>query len=236
MLARADRLVGQRARRSACGAGRSTPSPIAGCACTVDRLGLAPDFTVLDQADSADLMDLVRGDLQLGRGQRERRFPRKDTLAAIYSRMVNAGTALSTCSKPRYPWCVDDADGDAPTVRRVHRAASAPRTCSTTTICCCSGGRWPRRPVGQHAARQVEHVLVDEYQDTNPLQAHILRALRRDKRNLMVVGDDAQAIYASAPPACATSWIFRRSSPARGESRWSRTTAPRGPSWTSRTR
>src|SRR5438270_7044532 len=58
-------------------------------------LGLAPDFTVLDQADSADLLDLVRGDLQLDRAQRERRFPKKDTLAAIYSRMVNAGQPLS---------------------------------------------------------------------------------------------------------------------------------------------
>jgi DNA helicase-2/ATP-dependent DNA helicase PcrA len=49
--------------------------------------------------------------------------------------------------------------------------------------------------VGRQAAREFEHILVDEYQDTNPLQAEILLALRRDTRNLMVVGDDAQAIY-----------------------------------------
>ena len=55
--------------------------------------------------------------------------------------------------------------------------------------------------VGQDGRAQFEHVLVDEYQDTNPLQAQILQSLRGDEnRNLMVVGDDAQAIYASAPP------------------------------------
>src|SRR5262245_26097915 len=68
-------------------------------------LGLPPDFTVLDQADTADLLDLVRGDLHLGKGQRERRFQKKDTLAAIYSRMVNTGVCLSTVLETAYPWC-----------------------------------------------------------------------------------------------------------------------------------
>src|SRR6202022_4661475 len=54
-------------------------------------LGLSPDFTVLDQADMADLMDLIRGELHPARDKRDRRFPRKDTLVSIYSRMVNAG-------------------------------------------------------------------------------------------------------------------------------------------------
>src|SRR5207245_6487483 len=51
-------------------------------------------------------------------------------------------------------------------------------------------------PAGVTAGKQFEHVLVDEYQDTNPLQAQILQSLRAENRNLMVVGDDAQAIYA----------------------------------------
>ncbi len=162
-------------------------------------LGLSPDFTVLDQADSADLMDLARNDVLPGAAASDRalqrRFPKKDTLAAIYSRMVNAGQPLSLILETSYPWCVDDAD----LIRRVFADFTSRkrgqnlldyddlllfwRTLAETST-------------GQEAARDVEHILVDEYQDTNPLQAQILLALRREQRNLMVVGDDAQAIYA----------------------------------------
>ena len=67
---------------------------------------------MLDQADMADLMDLIRGEQhRRTRDKHERRFPRKDTLVAIYSRMVNAGQALSTVLEDAFPWCTDDADG-----------------------------------------------------------------------------------------------------------------------------
>src|SRR5436305_2152532 len=72
-------------------------------------IGLHPDFTILDQADTADLLDLLRGDLGLGR--RERRFPRKDTLASIYSRTVNSAAGLSQVIEKAFPWCQDDLDG-----------------------------------------------------------------------------------------------------------------------------
>src|SRR5207244_7235115 len=79
-------------------------------------LGLRPDFTVMDQADAADLMNLVRGELRLGTG--ERRFPRKDTLAAIYSRAVNAREKLPAVLRAHFPWCGDEVDG----IRRVFQA------------------------------------------------------------------------------------------------------------------
>ena len=66
-------------------------------------LGLRPDFTVLDQSDGADVMNLLRE--ELGFSSRERRFPRKDTLASIYSRTVNAGEKLPDVVKRHYPWC-----------------------------------------------------------------------------------------------------------------------------------
>jgi len=159
-------------------------------------IGLAPDFTVLDQSDMADLLDLIRGDLQLGTGkQRERRFPRKDTLVGIYSRMVNASTSLSAVLEGAYPWCVDEVDG----IRRIfadytrHKRAQNVLDYDDLLLF------WrvlAESDAGREAARLFEHVLVDEYQDTNPLQAHILLGLRRDIKNVMVVGDDAQAIYA----------------------------------------
>src|ERR1700730_18389539 len=74
-------------------------------------LGLSPDFTVLDQADMADLMDFIRGEQHPARDKHERRFPRKDTLVAIYSRMVNAEEGLSTVLEMAFPGCTDDADG-----------------------------------------------------------------------------------------------------------------------------
>ncbi|MGZ8650847.1 MAG: UvrD-helicase domain-containing protein, partial [Actinomycetota bacterium] len=79
-------------------------------------LGLRPDFTVLDQSDGADVMNLLRE--ELGFATRERRFPRKDTLASIYSRTVNAGEKLTDVLKRHYPWCIEEADG----IRQVFQA------------------------------------------------------------------------------------------------------------------
>src|SRR6266566_8452240 len=132
-------------------------------------LGLSPAFTVLDQADGADVMNLLRE--ELGFAARGRRFPRKDTLAAIHSRVVNAGVKLDDVVQRWYPWCVDDVDG----IRSIFRAYVE------------------RKRVQQ----MFDHILVDEYQDTNAIQADILAAMRPigTDHNLTVVGDDAQAIY-----------------------------------------
>src|SRR6266566_2350572 len=132
-------------------------------------LGLSPAFTVLDQADGADVMNLLRE--ELGFATRGRRFPRKDTLAAIHSRVVNAGVKLDDVVQRWYPWCVDDVDG----IRSIFRAYVE------------------RKRVQQ----MFDHILVDEYQDTNAIQADILAAMRPigTDHNLTVVGDDAQAIY-----------------------------------------
>ena len=104
----------------ASGAARSTRSPTACCGCTAAPLGLRPDFTVLDQADAADVMNLLRD--ELGFSARERRFPRKETLAGIYSRTVNAGETLGDVLKRHYPWCLDEVDGIREIFAGVHRA------------------------------------------------------------------------------------------------------------------
>jgi DNA helicase-2/ATP-dependent DNA helicase PcrA len=158
-------------------------------------LGLSPDFTVLDQADMADLMDLIRGDQHPSRDRRERRFPKKDTLVAIYSRMVNAGEGLSSVLEHAFAWCTDDADGIRSIFAEYTHRKRAQNVLDYDDLLL----YWRAlgvSPAGREMARQFEHVLVDEYQDTNPLQAQILQSLRAENRNLMVVGDDAQAIYA----------------------------------------
>jgi DNA helicase-2/ATP-dependent DNA helicase PcrA len=159
-------------------------------------LGLSPDFTVLDQADGADVMNLLRD--ELGYSARERRFPRKDTLAAIYSRTVNAGERLNDVLKRHYPWCLDEGDG----IREIFRAYTERKRQQHVLDYDDLLLFWKALATSAATAEQLaamfEHILVDEYQDTNALQADILEGMRPSAgpRNLTVVGDDAQAIYA----------------------------------------
>ena len=156
-------------------------------------LGLAPDFTVLDQADGADLMNLIRGDL--GLAERERRFPRKDTLAAIHSRTVNAGRPLDEVLRRDFPWCADEADG----IRRVLVAYTRRKrergVMDYDDLLLYWKALADDPTAGPDMASRFDHVLVDEYQDTNALQADVLSAIHRTVPNVTVVGDDAQAIY-----------------------------------------
>ena len=156
-------------------------------------LGIRPDFTVLDQADAADTMNLLRN--ELGYGDGERRFPRKETLSSIYSRTVNAGTKLADVLAQDYPWCTEEIDG----IRRIFSAYTGRKREANVLdyddllLYWKALGDSPR--TARKLAAQFDHVLVDEYQDTNRLQADILRAMRPPGTNVTVVGDDAQAIY-----------------------------------------
>jgi DNA helicase-2/ATP-dependent DNA helicase PcrA len=158
-------------------------------------LGLTPDFTVLDQADGADVMNLLRD--ELGYSSRERRFPRKDTLAAIYSRTVNAGERLTGVLGRRYPWCLDEADGIRDIFRAYMERKRRQHVLDYDDLLLFWKALATSPVAGPRLAAMFEHILVDEYQDTNALQADILEGMRPPDtpRNLTVVGDDAQAIY-----------------------------------------
>jgi DNA helicase-2/ATP-dependent DNA helicase PcrA len=159
-------------------------------------IGLRPDFTVLDQSDGADVMNLLRE--ELGFAQREKRFPRKETLAAIYSRTVNAGEKLGDVLKRHYPWCLDESDG----IRQIFQAYTTRKREQNVLDYDDLLLFWKALATSPDTrdalAAMFDHVLVDEYQDTNALQADILEGLRPPglSRNLTVVGDDAQSIYA----------------------------------------
>src|SRR6266550_306573 len=109
--------------------------------------------------------------------------------------MVNAEEGLSTVLESAFPWCTDDADGIRAIFAEYTRRKRAQNILDYDDLLLFWRALGPT-PAGQESARQFEHVLVDEYQDTNPLQAHILQSLRAENRNIMVVGDDAQSIYA----------------------------------------
>jgi len=194
MVSRAERITGERE------AGRVWGGTFHAVANRLLRLGgrplnLSPDFTVLDQADAADVMNLIRH--ELGFSARERRFPKKDTLQAIYSRTVNAGEKLGEVLKRHYPWCTDEADE----IRRIFglytERKRAQHVLDYDDLLLFWRALAHSAQAGPRIARMFEHILVDEYQDTNALQADILEGMRPPgtPRNLTVVGDDAQSIY-----------------------------------------
>ena len=158
-------------------------------------VGLSPDFTILDQSDAADVLDLVRE--ELGFSTTSKRFPRKHTLASIYSRTVNSGTQLSRILDRFYPWCREDLD-DIGKIFRAYTVRKRRQQLVDYDDLLLFWKAMATSPASdERLASMFEHILVDEYQDTNGLQADILEAMRPPDggRNLTVVGDDSQAIY-----------------------------------------
>ncbi|HEY3075720.1 MAG TPA: ATP-dependent helicase [Burkholderiales bacterium] len=157
------------------------------------RVGLQPNFSVLDRGDAADLMDVVRH--ELGFSKAERRFPRKDTCLAIYSHKVNTQGALRDTLDAHFPWCAEWEEQ----LTRLCRAYVERKLDNQALDYDDLLLYWHAMLGDERLARDIgsgfDHLLVDEYQDTNVLQAEILARLRPDGKGLTVVGDDAQAIY-----------------------------------------
>jgi len=194
MTRRAQRIVGELAmqvRLPWSGTFHSMANRLIRRHCT--RVGLQPNFSVLDRGDAADLMDVVRHELGLSRA--ERRFPRKDTCLAIYSHKVNTQGALRDTLEQHFPWC---AEWEAELVR-LYRAYVERKLDNQALDYDDLLLYWHTMLADERLARDIgadfDHILVDEYQDTNVLQAEILERLRPDGQGLTVVGDDAQAIY-----------------------------------------
>lgn len=157
------------------------------------RIGLDPGFTIIDQGDSADLMDLLRH--ELGFTREERRFPRKTTCADIYSNCVNRQMALEPVLEAYFPWCIDWKKELAELFRAYVRAKQIQNLLDYDDLL--QNWMWlcENSELAEAVSSQFDHVLVDEYQDTNVLQARILKLLRPSGNGLTVVGDDAQSIY-----------------------------------------
>ena len=156
-------------------------------------LGLDPQFTVLDRADAADLLDALRQ--ELGLAQKEQRFPRKETCLQIYSHRVNTQRPLRVTLEEQFPWCAHwEAELTGLFRAYVERKQREHLLDYDDLLLYWHVMMSEARLAGQ-VGGQFDHVLVDEYQDTNTLQAEILHALKPEGAGLAVVGDDAQAIY-----------------------------------------
>jgi ATP-dependent DNA helicase UvrD/PcrA len=158
-----------------------------------ERIGLAPSFTIHDRADSADLMNLARHDL--GLTKTESRFPTKATCLAIYSRTVNAQAALADVLAQAFPWCADWEEELRRLFATYVEAKQHHNVLDYDDLLLYWAQVMAVPALAGEIAERFDHVLVDEYQDTNRLQATILLALKPDGRGLSVVGDDAQSIY-----------------------------------------
>jgi DNA helicase-2/ATP-dependent DNA helicase PcrA len=157
-------------------------------------IALDPSFTVLDREDAADLLDLVRH--QLGFAKTERRFPRKGTCLAIYSRVVNAQEPLGECLRHSFAWYAEwepqlrQLFGAYVDAKRARHVLDYDDLLLTWWI------MMSEPALAAQVGQRFDQVLVDEYQDTNKLQADILLRLKPDGTGVTVVGDDAQSIYA----------------------------------------
>jgi DNA helicase-2/ATP-dependent DNA helicase PcrA len=159
-----------------------------------EQIGLQPHFTIHDREDSADLMNLFRH--QLGFSQTESRFPTKGTCLSIYSRAVNAEMPLGTVLQGHFPWCAAWEEQLRELFAGYVEAKQAQGVLDYDDLLLYWAQMVSDPGLAAHLAERFDHVLVDEYQDTNRLQSSILLALKPGGAGLTVVGDDAQSIYA----------------------------------------
>ena len=156
-------------------------------------IGLDPAFSILDRGDAADLMDLVRD--ELGLSESKGRFPKKATCLGIYSYAVNARMPLRDALLRSFPWCAEWEEPLKGLFAAYVAAKQAQSVLDYDDLLLYWAQMMEVGEIAQWVSARFDHVLVDEYQDTNALQASILLALKPDGVGLTVVGDDAQSIY-----------------------------------------
>ncbi|GAC1483628.1 MAG: ATP-dependent helicase [Gemmatimonadaceae bacterium] len=192
MLSRAERLVGSNSKRVHGGTFHATAHRL--LRRYGQAAGLAKDFTIMDQGDSADLMQLSRA--QLGYGAKSKRFPKKETLQYVYSRHINTGVPIDDVVRDDYPQFVDYLEDLGKIYADYTRRKQERNLVDYDDLLLFWTLMLEASPeLGKKISGLYDHVLVDEYQDTNVLQARILRGMCKAHSNITVVGDDAQSIY-----------------------------------------
>jgi DNA helicase II / ATP-dependent DNA helicase PcrA len=158
-----------------------------------DQIGIDPAFTIHDREDSADLMNLIRH--EKGFSKTESRFPTKGTCLSIYSRCVNAETAIEQVLGTSFSWCAGWADELKELFAAYVEAKQKQNVLDYDDLLLYWAQTMGDPALAEEIGGRFDHVLVDEYQDTNRLQSSILLALKPSGHGLTVVGDDAQSIY-----------------------------------------
>ncbi len=158
------------------------------------HVNLIKSFTIMDRSDSEDVIQTIRA--EMGLNTKEKRFPRKQTVAEIFSMTHNKRIALNDLLELEYPHLIEINNELAELQRRYgdYKQARALVDYDDLLI------KLRDLLVGHDTVRNrlsdsYRYIMVDEYQDTNHLQAEIVRLLAATHENVAVVGDDAQSIY-----------------------------------------
>ena len=158
-----------------------------------DQVGLQKNFTVLDQSDTEDLIDLLRRQIRLTKAQH---FPRKRTIAAIFSMMVNKVQSMKQVLNQQYPQFVDERR-NLETLFKAFEQFKRSRHMLTYDDLLVRFREALEANAGMRdqLSDQYRYIMVDEYQDTNKLQAQIVKLMTARHENVAVVGDEFQSIY-----------------------------------------
>ncbi|RPH76119.1 MAG: ATP-dependent helicase, partial [Nitrospiraceae bacterium] len=193
MLDRAGELIGVRSERVRGGTFHSVANTL------LRRygrsIGLEPGFTILDRGDAEDLIALVRA--QLGLNEKDKRFPRKGTIAEMFSKAENTLRPLDEIVVEEFDHFSDHLEALGQ-LQRGYQASKRQRQLVDYDDLLVLLRRLVMEDEGvwRTISSLYRYILVDEYQDTNRLQADVVRHLASTHQNVMVVGDDAQSIYA----------------------------------------
>lgn len=157
------------------------------------RIGLEENFTIHDRGDAEDLMGMVRH--EIGLGDSKKRFPLKGTCLGIYSRVLNTREPLGLVLQDLYPWCTQWEDELKKLFGAYVEAKQQQNVLDYDDLLAFWADMVAEPALAAEIGARFDHLLVDEYQDTNRLQAEILLALKPTGEGVTVVGDDAQSIY-----------------------------------------
>ncbi len=160
-----------------------------------ERLGYSPRFSILDREDAAEVMGAALADI--APESPNQRLPRPPLLVDLYSYVINTGHELDDVLQERAPQYLSQLDLITGIFRRYLERKREGQMMDFDDLLL----NWllllkRHQDARRELQKRFEHILVDEYQDTNRLQADIVEAMLGPARNLVVVGDDAQSIYA----------------------------------------
>lgn len=157
-------------------------------------IGINPAFTILDQGDSADIINLIRS--QKGFIDDKKRFPKKETLNKVFSLSVNTNRGVQEIIEEDYPHFLPLLDKilDIQKIFTDYKRKNNLLDYDDLLIYL-RDFLFSNSPATKSLLSSIKFIMVDEYQDTNYLQAEIVKGLAQYNNNVMVVGDDAQSIY-----------------------------------------
>ncbi|MFN8543889.1 MAG: ATP-dependent helicase [Candidatus Binatia bacterium] len=192
MLRRASALVGMSCDRIAGGTFHSFANTV--LRRSGHHLGLPAGFTILDRTDAEDVVSLLRA--RAGLDRKDRRFPRKGAILEVFSMAVNRSTSVPDLLETSYAHLAEHLD-DLLRLEEQYRTYKRERGLADyDDLLVLLRDLLRERPeVAEQLSRTFRYVMVDEYQDTNRLQAEIVQGLAVAHQNVMAVGDDSQSIY-----------------------------------------